>query len=175
MSLCGNVVGKRVLDVGCGSGRYAVELARRGAQVVGIDFATPMLDVARDAAERSQVAVSCRFEEADFLEWCEPHHFEICLGIGFFDYTAEPERFLERVRGVTLEKGIFSFPIRWTVRTLTRWMRLRLNRCPVFFYDKHQIRDMTADRWESVDIHRLSRDYLVEARSGGSTARQLIQ
>jgi cyclopropane fatty-acyl-phospholipid synthase-like methyltransferase len=164
LALCGDVSGKRVLDVGCGSGRYAVEFARRGADVVGIDFATPMLDVAREAAIRAGVEKTCRFETGNFLEWCEPHHFEICLGIGFFDYTADAARFLERMRSVTLERGIFSFPIRWTVRSLTRWMRLRLNRCPVFFYDERQIRDLAATRWATAEIHRLSRDFLVDAR-----------
>jgi SAM-dependent methyltransferase len=39
--------GERVLDVGCGNGEVARDLARRGAQVVGIDLSRPMLDRAR--------------------------------------------------------------------------------------------------------------------------------
>ena len=167
VELCGDVRGKRVLDIGCGSGRYAVEFARRGAQVVGIDFASAMLEVAAKAAATAGVAGTCRFENGNFLEWCEPHHFEICLGIGFFDYTAEPDRFLERMRNLTLERGIFSFPIRWTARSLTRWLRLRMRGCPVFFYDDGQIRRTLGRQWESVVIHRLSRDYLVDASVGG--------
>jgi len=37
-----------VLDAGCGIGRIAVELARRGYEVVGVDNDTSMLDVARE-------------------------------------------------------------------------------------------------------------------------------
>ncbi len=41
---------RSVLDAGCGTGRVAVELARRGFEVVGIDVDTSMLDVARSKA-----------------------------------------------------------------------------------------------------------------------------
>jgi demethylmenaquinone methyltransferase/2-methoxy-6-polyprenyl-1,4-benzoquinol methylase len=39
--------GDRALDVACGTGDLAVELRRRGARVVGLDFSEPMLELAR--------------------------------------------------------------------------------------------------------------------------------
>jgi len=42
--------GSRVLDAGCGTGRVAVELARRGYEVAGVDSDASMLDVAHAAA-----------------------------------------------------------------------------------------------------------------------------
>ena len=39
-----------VLDAGCGTGRVAIELARRGADVTGVDVDPAMLDVARSKA-----------------------------------------------------------------------------------------------------------------------------
>ncbi len=39
-----------MLDAGCGTGRVAIELARRGFTVVGVDFDPAMLDLARDKA-----------------------------------------------------------------------------------------------------------------------------
>jgi SAM-dependent methyltransferase len=41
---------RRVLDAGCGTGRVAMELARRGIDVVGVDLDGQMLAVARDKA-----------------------------------------------------------------------------------------------------------------------------
>ena len=46
----GLVPGGRVLDAGCGTGRLAIELARRGYDVVGVDSDASMLDVARTRA-----------------------------------------------------------------------------------------------------------------------------
>ena len=42
--------GSTVLDAGCGTGRVAIELARRGYDVVGVDSDPSMLDVARQQA-----------------------------------------------------------------------------------------------------------------------------
>lgn len=42
--------GTRVLDAGCGTGRIAIELARRGYEVVGVDLDSRMLDAARAKA-----------------------------------------------------------------------------------------------------------------------------
>lgn len=166
LELCGDVQGKRVLDVGCGSGRYCLELARRGADVVGLDFAPTMVSMARQRAAELDLADHCRFEVAEFLEWCEPHPFDICLGIGFFDYVAEPQQFLAKMRQITGGQGVFSFPVRWTARSLTRWVRLSLNRCPVHFYDGEQVaRLLSSSGWEGADVHRLSRDYLANARA----------
>jgi len=43
----GDVSGLRVIDVGCGTGRHAIRLASRGAEVVAMDFSRGMLEKAR--------------------------------------------------------------------------------------------------------------------------------
>jgi len=165
IQLCGDLGDKSVLDVGCGSGRYSIEFARRGAKVVGLDFAQAMIDLANQEAEAEGVADRCSFAQADFLTWSEPHPFDICLAIGFFDYIEEPDIFLQKMRGIVQERAIFSFPIRWTFRSPTRWMRLKLNDCPVYFYDEAAVvRLLQEAGWSSVTVHRLSRDYLIDAQ-----------
>src|SRR3979490_3319069 len=48
---------RRILDLPCGQGRHAIELARRGYDVTGVDLSTYMLGVARERAEASGVEV----------------------------------------------------------------------------------------------------------------------
>src|SRR5919108_441241 len=49
-----------VLDVGCGSGRYAFAMARSGAaHVVGVDVSTNMIDLARSEAARQHLDDRC--------------------------------------------------------------------------------------------------------------------
>jgi ubiquinone/menaquinone biosynthesis C-methylase UbiE len=53
--LVGDVAGLAVVDVGCGTGRHALRLAARGANVVGIDFSDGMLGRAREKEGASGV------------------------------------------------------------------------------------------------------------------------
>jgi 2-polyprenyl-3-methyl-5-hydroxy-6-metoxy-1,4-benzoquinol methylase len=167
LELCGPVGGLGVLDVGCGTGRYCVELARRGAQVTGLDFAAAPLALASRAAAEAGVADQCHFVQADLLTWQAPEPFDLCLAIGFFDYILQPVPLLRRLRELTLGRAVFSFPIRWTVRTVSRWVRLRVHACPVRFYGRQEVVDLLHQAgWGEVTVHRLSRDYLVEAQIG---------
>lgn len=58
--------GARVLDVGCGPGRHALELARRGAVVHGIDIAQTFVEIGRSAAAAEHLDVT--FERGDARE-----------------------------------------------------------------------------------------------------------
>jgi SAM-dependent methyltransferase len=55
-----------VLDLGCGSGRLTVELARQGAAVTGIDVSDARLDAAR--ARAADAGLDARFLHADMTE-----------------------------------------------------------------------------------------------------------
>ena len=54
----GDLEGKRILDVACGTGHLVAEAARRGAEPVGTDFASPMIDAARANYPRCTFAVA---------------------------------------------------------------------------------------------------------------------
>ena len=48
LELCGNVRGRRLLDIGCGEGRFCRMLGERGADAVGIDLTPALICAARD-------------------------------------------------------------------------------------------------------------------------------
>lgn len=62
----GIVPGAEILDAGCGTGRYAIELARRGYVVRGIDRSPDLIEVAKGASGGSTGDVS--FEVGDLAE-----------------------------------------------------------------------------------------------------------
>lgn len=80
---------ERVLDVGCGNGRHAVELARRGYRVVGIDVAEAYLREAEQDAGRAGVSVEFRLERASKIAEtaCYDTVAAINHTLGFMDDT----------------------------------------------------------------------------------------
>lgn len=76
--------GSRVLDVGCGPGRHALALARRGAEVTGVDISEEFVTLAREAAEAE--GLRCRFEVADARAITLDGEFDavVCLCQGAF-------------------------------------------------------------------------------------------
>jgi SAM-dependent methyltransferase len=76
----GVVPGSTILDAGCGTGRYALELSRRGYVVRGIDSSADLIDEATRAAARQSSHVS--FEAGDILTL--PHSNDdavLCRGV----------------------------------------------------------------------------------------------
>ena len=69
--------GSRALDVATGTGDLALELARRGAEVTGMDFAPAMLEIAREKAP------GLTFEEGDALALRYPDGSFDAVTVGF--------------------------------------------------------------------------------------------
>lgn len=62
-----NLTGARILDAGCGTGALAVELAERGAQVVGVDISPQLVEIARKRLPEA-VAGRVTFRAGDMLD-----------------------------------------------------------------------------------------------------------
>lgn len=67
LALCGDVRGTSVLDVGCGNGYFARELARRGARVTGIDISPRMIELARSQESAAPLGIAYHVLDAAAL------------------------------------------------------------------------------------------------------------
>jgi 2-polyprenyl-3-methyl-5-hydroxy-6-metoxy-1,4-benzoquinol methylase len=143
----GDLTGKNVLDIGCGSGVYSVDFARRGAKrVVGVDFSANMLAIARAEAQQHNVADRCEFVQANFLETELPREFDVTIAIGVFDYLPEPLPFLKKMASVTRGRIIISFPGHSLIRKPLRRLRYLLSgRGDVYYYREADVRKLAND------------------------------
>ncbi len=74
--------GARVLDMGCGTGRHAVELAKRGYMVTGVDLSQGMLTEAARAAQAAGVSVEWVHSPAEDYVATQPFDavYSVCEG-----------------------------------------------------------------------------------------------
>jgi len=138
--------GMHILDVACGTGRFSLPCARRGAQVTGVDISENMLTLAEKMASE-EILSGCRFVRGDFMtvspeELGEDFHGVAALGL--FDYLEDPLPFLRKMIALSQGPVVASFPRQGTLRARIRSLRLRLLGCPVFFYQESDLRNLAA-------------------------------
>jgi 2-polyprenyl-6-hydroxyphenyl methylase / 3-demethylubiquinone-9 3-methyltransferase len=86
-----DIVGKRVLDVGCGGGILSDAMARAGAQVVGIDLASKALSVAKlHALEAQTPNVQYREMSAEALAAEQPGQFDVVTCMEMLEHVPDP-------------------------------------------------------------------------------------
>jgi 2-polyprenyl-3-methyl-5-hydroxy-6-metoxy-1,4-benzoquinol methylase len=76
--------GSWILDVGCGTGRHAVELAKRGYQITGVDISAGMLAQAQETAAETGVTIEWMQADATQFSTTRPYDAAICLCEGAF-------------------------------------------------------------------------------------------
>jgi cyclopropane fatty-acyl-phospholipid synthase-like methyltransferase len=163
---CSPIPGRRFLDVGCGSGVYAVELARQGAgSVVGVDIAENMITLSQEYARKKNVADKCVFVLTDLPNYSPETPFDVSFGIGLFDYVREPLPLLVRMREVSTDKAIASFPRLWTWRAIIRKIRLTIRGCDVYFYSRNRVELLLKEAgFKSWSIESVGKLFCVTAR-----------
>ncbi|WP_066254664.1 bifunctional 2-polyprenyl-6-hydroxyphenol methylase/3-demethylubiquinol 3-O-methyltransferase UbiG [Hydrogenophaga flava] len=86
-----SLAGKRVLDIGCGGGILSDSMARKGADVTGIDLSTKALKVAQlHALEAGTQNVSYREISAEALAQEQPAGFDVVTCMEMLEHVPDP-------------------------------------------------------------------------------------
>jgi 2-polyprenyl-3-methyl-5-hydroxy-6-metoxy-1,4-benzoquinol methylase len=103
---------KTILDIGCGTGRHAIELAKRGYKVTGIDLSESQLQRAREKAKIEGVNVTFLKKDARDFHFKHPFDLVIMLCEGAFSLMETDEmnfKILENAEKALKSGGKFIF------------------------------------------------------------------
>lgn len=124
LDLAGPMAGLDVLDVGCGDGAYALEAARAGARVVGVDASAPTVAAARAAAAPASLPVAFQEGAAEQLPF-GGKRFDLVLAVTALCFMADPAVAVAEMARVLRPGGrlVLGDLGRWS--PWSAWRRLR--------------------------------------------------
>lgn len=105
LELLGNVNGKKILDMGCGSGIYAKLLTKKGAIVKGFDISKEMLNIAKKSNPKLELIPGSAYK-IPFKE-----KFDIVQASLVLDYLSNWNKVFREVRKILKNKGYFIFSV----------------------------------------------------------------
>lgn len=119
-SLLSLVKGKRVLDIGCGTGNFSFKLAKRGYHVIGVDVSGEMLAIAKKRAAADGLEIEFITMDAHRLDFAD-ESFDCAFSMAVFEFLQDPEKALEEMFRVTEPGGTI---IMGTINRESDWGRL---------------------------------------------------
>ena len=136
---------KTILDVGCGSGRISIALAELGARITGIDYSLQMIELAKEYLKKYEIEnntkLNIKFIYSNFIQnYNNAEKFDVSLALGVTDYIQNPIPLLLKMKDLSKEKLIVSYPAKFTFQMPLRKIWLWTKKCPVYFYTKKRIK-----------------------------------
>lgn len=113
--------GLKVLDVGCGGGILADSMARKGAEVTGIDLAGKALRVAQlHALEAQTPAIQYREISAEALAAEQPEHYDVVTCMEMLEHVPDPASVVQACSRLVKPGGwVFFSTINRNLRSFT--------------------------------------------------------
>jgi 2-polyprenyl-3-methyl-5-hydroxy-6-metoxy-1,4-benzoquinol methylase len=147
---CGDVRGLRLMDIGCGSGYFAREMARAGANVTGTDVAPQMIEQARRQELESPLGIDFRVvDAADLAESFRARSFDIVTSCCALQDMPDIPRVLRAVREILTPGGRFvpSVVHPCADTPFREWERDATGRKRWLCIDRYFDREVIENRW----------------------------
>lgn len=191
LALLGDVAGLRVLDAGCGEGRFARMLAERGARVVGVDLSPRMIELAREEEERELRGIEYLVGDLADLSPLRRGSFDLAVAYMSIHDVRRYRRAIKEIARVLRPGGrfVFSAAHPWSVTRgdpklgwerrvpgSTRPSDLLYYKVDHYFHRSQSVVTMLATAGRGVPYHhRTLGDYADALYRAGFVIRRLVE
>jgi len=161
LSILGNVKGKKVLDAGCGAGRECEVLAKKGANVIGIDISEQMIKIAKERCK----GLSVRFLLKDMEKTGLPsEYFDIILSVFSVMYKRNLRNVLKEFKRLLKKRGELLVVVPHPARKMVKYSKDYFKRGK--FWEDHKV-----IKW--FNYYRTIEDYINSLISEGFCIREI--
>ena len=135
-----------VLDVGCGTGTYALEFVKLGLDVVCLDSSRRMLKIARTKSGDMDMALGCA-EDMPFRD----DSFDLVVGVTLFEFLKKPEEAVWEMRRVLKPGGriILGVLNKHSLFALYEGLTGNETYTDARFYSPYELNTLGVKRWDS--------------------------
>lgn len=188
-ALLGDVAGKRVLDAGCGEGRFARMLAERGANVTAFDLSERMIAHAREAEAEKPLGIEYHVADMTDLSRFADATFDVAVAyLSIID--VEDERATDEIARLLRPGGQFVFSLVHPCFAPpdSSWEPRKPRMIPLWDKDKlykkvdnyFPARELRFKMWptalaETINYHRPLTDYARTCRNAGFLIRDIAE
>jgi SAM-dependent methyltransferase len=141
----------RILDLCCGYGRHAIELAERGFRVTGYDLSDLFLRKAKETSRA--LGLKVQFKKGDMRRLPFEGHFDAVVNMftsfGYFDKESDDLKALKGVCKALKSKGLFLLDLKNREQLIRGFQRRRWHPEKDFIMLEDNFFDLFTSRWES--------------------------
>jgi len=190
LAMLGDISGKRVLDAGCGEGRFARMMADRGSLVTAIDLSSKMIEIASGIESAEPRGIDYREMDMADLSPLSDDSFDLAIAYVSLVDVPEYERAIAEIARVMRNGGRFTFSIVHPCFAPpgSTWEPRLAGRIPVRNKDKlfkkidnyFPASEVRFRMWptapaETVNFHRPLCDYAHACRDAGLLIRDIVE
>ena len=148
--------GMNILDVGCGTGNFSIKMARKGANVTGIDISEKMLEIARNRASQEELTIEFKKMDSQSLMFPD-NFFDAVFSMATIEFLSNAQKMIEEMFRVCKKGGSI---VLGTINKDSDWGRLYQDpefqkNVPVFRHAYFK---------SPKDLSRIKQEYLVKIK-----------
>lgn len=139
----GDLRGKKILEVGAGSGSDVIDLTKRGAQCFALDFSKESINICQKLAKQERVDIKAILADCRQIP-IESDYFDLVFSVGLVEHFKDPIPVLrEQLR--VLKKGgflIIDVPQKYNLYTIVKRIRMLLGSFPFGWETEYSVNDL---------------------------------